>query len=73
MCSYVNWLQKGENILLKSIRLALKYRDLLEPAIEMITVVQNSVSDGVLTKNEKSAIMSQMWVIIKKVQKLKAA
>lgn len=59
--------------MLKSIRLALKYRDLLEPAIAMITVVQNSVSDGVLTKNEKSAIMSQMWVIIKKVQKLKAA
>ena len=57
----------------KAIRLALKYKDLLEPAIEMITVVQNSVSDGVLSKKEKSAIMSQMWVIIKKVQKLKAA
>ena len=59
--------------MLKAIRLAIKYKDLLEPAIEMITVVQNSVSDGVLSKKEKSAIMSQMWVIIKKVQKLKAA
>jgi hypothetical protein len=59
--------------MLKAIRLAFKYKDLLEPAIEMITVVQNSVSDGVLSKKEKSAIMSQMWVIIKKVQKLKAA
>ena len=59
--------------MLKAIRLSFKYKDLLEPAIEMITVVQNSVSDGVLSKKEKSAIMSQMWVIIKKVQKLKAA
>ena len=57
--------------MLKAIRIALKYRDLLEPAIEMIQVVQNSVSDGTLTKREKSAIMSQMWVIIKKVQLIK--
>ena len=57
--------------MLKAIRLALKYKDLLEPAIELITTVQNSVSDGQLTKKEKSAIMSQMWGIIKKVQALK--
>ena len=57
----------------KAIRLALKYRDLLEPAIEFINVVQNSVKDGQLSKKEKSAIMSKMWVIIKKVQKLKSA
>ena len=57
--------------MLKAIRLAIKYKDLLEPAIEMITVVQNSVSDGQLSKKEKSAIMSQMWVIIKKVQLVK--
>tara|TARA_R100000808_G_scaffold5011_1_gene15547 strand:+ start:1597 stop:1779 length:183 start_codon:yes stop_codon:yes gene_type:complete len=55
----------------KAIKLAIKYKDLLEPAIEMINVVQNSVSDGQLTKKEKSAIMSQMWVIIKKVQLIK--
>ena len=55
----------------KAIKLALKYKDLLEPAIEMITVVQNSVSDGQLSKKEKSAIMSQMWIIIKKVQSIK--
>ncbi len=57
----------------KAIKLALKYKDLLEPAIEMITVVQNSVKDGQLSKKEKSAIMSKMWVIIKKVQKIKTA
>jgi hypothetical protein len=57
----------------KSIRLALKYRDMLEPAIEFINVVQTSVKDGQLTKAERAAIMSQMWAIIKKVQKLKAA
>jgi len=57
--------------MLKAIRLAIKYKDLLEPAIEMITVVQNSVSDGQLSKKEKSAIMSQMWIIIKKVQSIK--
>ena len=57
----------------KAIKLALKYKDLLEPAIEMITVVQSSVKDGQLSKKEKSAIMSKMWVIIKKVQKIKTA
>ena len=55
----------------KAIKLALKYKDLLEPAIELITTVQNSVSDGQLTEEERSAIFSQMWVIIKKVQALK--
>ena len=55
----------------KTIRLALKYKDLLEPAVEMIKIVQESVSDGQLSKSEKSAIMSQMWVIIKKVQAIK--
>ena len=59
--------------MLKSIRLALKYRDLLEPAIEMIRVVQDSVKDNQITEEERSKIFSQMWVIIKKVQKLKAA
>ena len=57
--------------MLKAIRLAIKYKDPSDPAIEMITVVQNSVSDGQLSKKEKSAIMSQMWVIIKKVQLIK--
>ena len=55
----------------KAIKLALKYKDLLEPAIELITTVQNSVSDGQLSKKEKSQIRSQMWVIIKKVQLVK--
>jgi hypothetical protein len=59
--------------MIKAIKLAIKYKDLLEPAIEMITVVQNSVKDGQLSKKEKSAIMSKMWVIIKKVQKIKTA
>tara|TARA_R100001594_G_scaffold131352_1_gene170917 strand:- start:424 stop:606 length:183 start_codon:yes stop_codon:yes gene_type:complete len=59
--------------MLKTIKYALKYKDLLEPAVEMISVVQNSVKDGALSKKEKSAIMSKMWVIIKKVQKIKTA
>ena len=59
--------------MLKTIKYALKYKDLLEPAVEMISVVKNSVKDGQLSKKEKSAIMSKMWVIIKKVQKIKTA
>ena len=59
--------------MLKAIKLALKYRDLLEPAIDLINTVQDSVQDGKLTKAEKSKVMSKMWVIIKSVQKLKAA
>ena len=59
--------------MLKTIKYALKYKDLLEPAVEMISVVQNSVKDGQLSKKEKSAIMSKMWVIIKKEQKIKTA
>ena len=57
----------------KAIKLALKYRDLLEPAIDLINTVQDSVQDGKLTKAEKSKVMSKMWVIIKSVQKLKSA
>ena len=57
--------------MLKAIRLAIKYKDLLEPAIEMIRVVQDSVKDGQLTEEERSAIFSQMWVIIKQVQSIK--
>ena len=57
--------------MLKAIRLALKYRNLLVPAIEMIRVVQESVSDGQLTDDESSKIFSQMWVLIKQVQSLK--
>ena len=55
----------------KAIKLAIKYKDLLEPAIEMIRVVQDSVSDGQLSKQERAAVMSQMWVIIKQVQSIK--
>ena len=46
----------------KAIKLAIKYKDLLEPAIEMIRVVQESVSDGQLTDDENSKIFSQMSI-----------
>jgi len=55
----------------KAIKLAIKYKDLLEPAIEMIRVVQDSVKDGQLTDDENSKIFSQMWVLIKRVQSIK--
>ena len=55
----------------KAIKLALKYRDLLEPAIEFINVVQYSVKDGHHTRKERGEVMSQMWIIIKKVQLIK--
>ena len=56
--------------MLKAIRLALKYRHMLEPAIEFINIVQNSVKDGHLTKKERGEVMSKMWDLIKRVQKL---
>lgn len=54
--------------MLKALKIAFQYRDLLEPAIEMIKIVQDSVSDSKLTKSEKSKIMAQMWVIIKRLR-----
>ena len=57
--------------MLKALKIAFQYRDLLETAIEMIKIVQDSVSDSKLTKSEKSKIMAQMWVIIKKTQAIK--
>ena len=67
-------IKKGvDHTMFKAIRLALKYRDLLEPAIDLINTVQDSVQDGKLTKAEKSKVMSKMWVIIKSVQKIKTA
>ena len=67
-------IKKGvDHTMFKAIRLALKYRDLLEPAIEFINVVQNSVKDGHLTKKERGEVMKKMWIIIKKVQLIKSA
>ena len=57
--------------MLKALKLAFQYRDLLEPAIEMIKIVQDSGSDSKLTKAEKSIIMAKMLVIIKKTQAIK--
>ena len=74
MLAVICYIKKGvDHTMFKAIKLALKYKDLLEPAIDLINTVQDSVQDGKLTKAEKSKVMSKMWVIIKSVQKLKAA
>jgi len=74
LLAVICYIKKGvDHTMFKAIKLALKYKDLLEPAIDLINTVQDSVQDGKLTKAEKSKVMSKMWVIIKSVQKLKAA
>ena len=50
--------------MIKAIRAAIKYKELLPKAIDFIVFVQESTKDGKLSKKERSKIMALMWDII---------
>lgn len=58
--------------MIKAIRAAIKYKELLPKAIDFIVFVQESTKDGKLSKKERSKIMAHMWDIIKAAEKLNA-
>ena len=56
--------------MLKAIKFALMYKDVVPELIEFISLCANSKSEG-LTKKERSALMTKYWQIVKTVQKYK--
>jgi len=53
--------------MLKAIKFALMYKDVVPELIEFIALCANAKSEG-LTKKERSALMKKYWKIVKTVQ-----
>ena len=60
--------------MLEAIRMALKYKDLIPPAVDLITDIQESVkADGKITKKEQSRLMKKFHALIKAAKETKKA
>ena len=60
--------------MLEAIRLALKYKNLIPPAVDLITDIQESVKDdGKITKKEQSRLMKKFHALIKAAKETKKA
>jgi len=52
-----------------ALRAAMKYKDALPVAIELLQEIQKSVrDDGSISRKERSALMSKFWKLVKIVQ-----
>ena len=55
--------------MLKTIRLAMQYKDSLPLLINLIKEIQSSVrDDGSISQKERSKILKSFWVLVKSVQ-----
>ena len=60
--------------MLEAIRMALKYKALIPPAVDLITDIQESVKDdGKITKKEQSRLMKKFHALIKAAKETKKA
>ena len=60
--------------MLEAIRMAMKYKDLIPPAVDLITDIQESVKyDGNITKQEQSSLMKKFQALIKAAKETKKA
>ena len=60
--------------MLEAIRLAMKYKNLIPPAVDLITDIQESVKDdGKITKKEQSRLMKKFHALIKAAKETKKA
>ena len=57
--------------MLKAIRMAMKYSHLMDDIVQFIVLVQNTGSDGKLTKQERGKLISGSSKLIKKIQEVK--
>ena len=53
----------------KLIKIAIKYQDILPDLINLVETCIESTSDGKIDKKERSKLMTEFWIIIKKLQK----
>ena len=55
--------------MLEAIRLAMKNKNLIPPAVDLITDIQESVKDdGKITKKEQSRLMTKFHALIKQIK-----
>ena len=55
--------------MLKTIRLAMQYKDSLPLLIDLIKEIQSSVrDDGSISQKERSKILKSFWTLVKSVQ-----
>jgi len=60
--------------MIEAIRMAMKYKDLIPPAVDLITDIQESVKDdGKITKKEQSRLMKKFHALIKAAKETKKA
>jgi len=60
--------------MLEAIRMAVKYKSLIPPAVDLITDIQESVKDdGKITKKEQSRLMKKFHALIKAAKETKKA
>ena len=57
--------------MLKAIRMEMKYSHIMDDFVQFIVLVQNTGSDGKLTKQERGKLISGSSKLIKKIQAVK--
>jgi|TARA_Y100000296_G_scaffold87432_1_gene133775 hypothetical protein len=53
----------------KLFKIAIKYQDILPDLLNLVETSVKSTEDGKIDKKERSKLMSEFWIIIKKLQK----
>lgn len=53
----------------KLIKICIKYQDILPDLLNLVETCVESTADGKIDKKERSKLMSEFWIIIKKLQK----
>jgi len=60
--------------MLKAIRMALRYSDVLPIAIDLVKEIEISVrDDGTISKDERSRLLKKFWNLVRAVQAPKKA
>jgi len=60
--------------MLKAIRMALRYSDVLPIAIDLVKEIEISVrDDGTISKDERSKLLKRFWNLVRAVQAPKKA
>ena len=60
--------------MLAAIKMAMKYKDVLPVAVDLIKEVEISMrDDGSISQKERSKLMSRFWTLVKAIQAPKKA
>ena len=61
-------------MLFASIKMAMKYKDVLPVAVDLIKEIEISIrDDGSISQKERSKLMSRFWALVKAIQAPKKA